>query len=201
MREKILIAIIFLLLTISITEAKAENSLLLNFVVAKNDSIFVNQIKVIEAGTLLPKNQGDYKLEILDNSENIVFSTNFDVKFIILSEPPIETDEALMYMRLPWDSNSVKVNFYHNEKIISEILLSGYLCNRNNQCESSLGENQINCPEDCFEGTMTTTSTMPEVTTTLPIPKPSTPIYIYLIAVGVIAVLVIFLISRIKIVK
>jgi len=52
---------------------------------------------------------------------------------------------------------------------------------------------------DCVEAT--TTSTMPEVTTTLPLVKPSTPIYVYLIAIGIIVALVIFLISKIKIVK
>jgi putative hemolysin len=55
---------------------------------------------------------------------------------------------------------------------------------------------------DCAEpATTTTTTIVPQTTTTLPVVKPSTPIYVYLIAVGVIAVLVIFLISKIRVIK
>lgn len=117
------------------------------------------------------------------------------------------------------------------ETFYSDSLSVSVKCNQNGICEPDIGENYFTCREDCPSGSsdgicdlikdgrcdpdctpgadpdcleVTTTSTTIEIietTTTLPVPKPSTPIYIYLIAVGVIAVLVIFLISKIRVIK
>jgi len=196
-----IIILVFLSLLLLSTKVDAKESLALTFYVNKNGTISTESVQYAIADELLPRESGDYKIKIFDTDGNSLFSTNFDVQFVILSEPPIETDSSLIYMRVPWYNNSATADIYHNDQLIGEISLFSYICNKNAQCESSRGENQVNCPEDCFEGTMTTTSTMPEVTTTLPLVKPSTPIYVYLIAIGIIVALVIFLISKIKIVK
>jgi len=180
---------ILLLYIIFIVKAETENSLALTFLVYKNDTISVKSVEYTTANPLLPRREGNYKLDAVDDKGKIIFSQKFDVMFIILSEPPEETNESLMYMRIPWNENYFKINFYHNDTLIYVISLSDYICNKNGLCEKEKGETLINCPNDCF----------PTTTTTLPPIQPTFPFYYILAIIAMIAVVLLLLITRIKV--
>lgn len=59
-----------------------------------------------------------------------------------------------------------------------------------------LGENYQNCPQDCPPSTTTIITT-----TTIPAKTPSIPIYIYLIVIGIVIAIVVFLLTRIRVVR
>lgn len=136
---------IFTFLNFSLIIAEADEVLFLMYTIYKNDTLFVNDLTVTNAPVLLPKDKGDYKIEIVDTKDVTIFSSKFDVKFLILSDPPRETNESLMLFKIPWNEAMKKIRFYHLDRLIHTI----EICNKNNQCESKKGENTINCPEDC----------------------------------------------------
>jgi hypothetical protein len=169
---------------------KAEEVLFLMFTIYKNDTLSINDLKVTDAPSLLPKDEGDYKIEITNNKDETIFSSRMEVQFLILSDPPIETNESLIMLKMPWNENMEKIKFYHSDNLIHLI----ELCNKNGQCEHEIGENSINCPQDCPIATTTTT--------TIPVKKPSTSIFIYLIIIVIIiAVIAVFFLRKIKVVR
>lgn len=186
------IVVLFTILLFCVTfliKAETENSLALTFLVYKNYTISVKSIEYTAANPLLPRREGSYKLDVVDDKGNVIFSQKFDVEFIILSEPPEETNESLTYMRIPWNENYFKINFYHNGTLIYVVSLSDYICNKNGLCEKEKGETPINCPNDC----------LPTTTTTLPSIQPTFPFYYILAIIAFIAVILFFLLTRIKV--
>lgn len=119
---------------------------------------------------------------------------------------------------------ATKVTNVLGEVFYSDSLQISVLCNSNSICESNLGENYFNCPQDCPSGSAdgvcdlikdgkcdpdctpgtdsdcVTTTTI--TTTTTSGGKSSGSIYIYIIIfVVIIAVIAIFFLRRIKIVR
>lgn len=80
-------------------------------------------------------------------------------------------------VQAPYFSDASKVNFYNNNgQLLLTLNVSGSsVCNDNGVCESSVGENSTNCPNDCPPSTAPTllppTSTTP---TSSPVSQPST---------------------------
>lgn len=152
MKKKLIvpIALVFTFI-LFVNSAMAEKVLVLMFTVYKNDTIFINEIGYYDTNIILPIS-GDYKIEILDDRNEILYSVPFDVKFHILTEPPMEVNESLIYVRLPWQEKFSTVRFYHLDKLMHTVNLSDYLCNNNHKCESEKGESVFLCPMDCSCG-------------------------------------------------
>jgi hypothetical protein len=186
-KKYIFFAFFLIFSSIFLIEVRAEKVLLLMFTLYKNDSLSISNLQATDAPALLPENKGDYRIDITDNTNRVVFSTKMDVKFIILSDPPIEKNESLILLKAPWNEQMSKIKFYHLDNLIYAI----DLCNKNSQCESSKGENSINCPTDCH----------PITTTSIPVVKPKAPIYIYLIIVAIVVALAAFFLYKIRVVK
>ena len=191
--DKKYVFIIFALIfsNVFLATVKAEQVLFLMFTMYKNDTVIVNDLQVTDAPVLLPEDKGNYKIEIADTSDKTIFSTRMDVQFLILSDPPTETNESLVLVKVSWNEQMSKVNFYHADKLIHTI----ELCNKDNQCESSKGENTINCPQDCR-----LTTTIP-TTTTLPTGKPKTSIFIYIIIIAIVIAVAVLFLLRIRVVR
>jgi len=98
---------------------------------------------------------GEYQIKLLDNMDKEILSFNFSVSFEREAEEldpitgnlrskKIILDCIEIYLRFPYIHNLSKILVYKNSDII------GYLelCNKNNICESNLGENENNC-QDC----------------------------------------------------
>lgn len=202
-KKYIFLIAIFIFWNIFLIEARAEEVLFLMFTMYKNDTLSVSDLRVTDAPVLLPQDTGNYSIEITDSTDKIIFSSKMDVQFIILTDPPTETDESLMLLKIPWNESMAKVKFYHLGNLISVI----EICNKNYQCESSRGENTINCPQDCKPSAVCgnkicekdlgeTSSNCPEDCT---YEKPKTPIYIYIIIFVVIIAAIIGFLYKMKI--
>lgn len=144
-KKYIFLIAIFIFWNMCLIEVRAEEVLFLMFTVYKNDTLSVSDLRVTDAPILLPKDKGDYNIEITNTEDKIIFSSRIEVQFIILTDPPTETDESLILLKIPWNESMTEIKFYHLGNLISII----ELCNKNGQCESSKGENFINCPQDC----------------------------------------------------
>jgi len=98
---------------------------------------------------------GEYQIKLLDNMNKEILSFNFSASFERDAEELDPTTGNLrgkkvildcieIFLRFPYIHNLSKILIYKNLEVI------GYLelCNKNNICESNLGENENNC-QDC----------------------------------------------------
>lgn len=166
--------------------------------VNKDDTTKIQNFSVENgAQSHFPTTNIGYRVEIISDKNEILFSANLGISFTIFvmtppgnetPEPFPEINETLANLRLPYFENAKQILIYHDDKVI----FSYDICQLDYTCERSKGENSINCPQDC---PITTT-------TTIPVSKPSSSIYIYLIIIVIIiAVIAVFFLRKIKIVR
>jgi len=164
--------------------------------VYRNDTVKLKSFEIRNLeGVVFERGEGDYSFVLFSNDKKL-----YENKMIIEFEAMggevdeqgnmrpvyVTVDPQEVYVRLPHYENATKVEIYH----LDNRIFTYEICNNNNQCEPSIGENTINCLQDC------------PTTTTIPVPKPSTSIYIYLIIIVIIiAVIAVFFLRRIKIVR
>lgn len=145
----ILFFFVILMLSIPIA-ASAEPVLVLNYAICKNDSVSINSIKYADGTAKVYQGaDGEYELRMTSENGNAIASLYLPVSFYLHSEPPRDVDCSIGYQRLPWESDAKSLEFYHDDRLLKKIDLSGYICNRNNLCEPDSGENTVNCPRDC----------------------------------------------------
>ncbi|MBU2638902.1 MAG: hypothetical protein KJ955_08055 [Nanoarchaeota archaeon] len=88
---------------------------------------------------------GNYRLEIKDAAGAALWARNYDVKFVILTNPPQITDYEIITEKIEYDSKMYEMYFYRD----SDVLLHRYLdfCDANGFCDRK--ENAVSCPADC----------------------------------------------------
>jgi len=186
MKKKTAIIVLILTLLTTINPVKAEQTcrVILKF--------FVNNTVVLEELTVLPGESEKsysfetlpYSLQLVSTKNAIVFSEDFDVNFLIFTDPPKILNETTLIKKIPClesEATTLRIFSKKDNEIIFVTNLSDYICNKNNLCESSLGESYYNCPNDC--------------------PQIKTPIYVYLVIIAAIIMIVIFLIYKIRVAK
>ncbi|HII14983.1 MAG TPA: hypothetical protein HA362_01610 [Nanoarchaeota archaeon] len=88
---------------------------------------------------------GDYRLAITDSAGNIVWSRDYDLKFVELTNPPSSSEYEMITEKIAYDSRMYELAFYHD----SMPLIRRYLdfCDANTACDRK--ENAVSCPMDC----------------------------------------------------
>lgn len=188
--------------------AQETSVYLINSVVFNNDTVTLKEINIVQGSiSHFPEYDTGYKVKIYSNSQNL-FTAYLPVTFIRTVSPPMPItplNNVELSIRLPYFSNADSIFFYHGENTILKISLQKNSICGNNICETYLGENYINCPQDCPSGTTitTTTTSIPEITTTttVPVEKTQRPVYIYLIITGIIIAAIALLLLKVKVVK
>lgn len=102
-------------------------------------------------GEKLETEEGSRYLARLVKDGQAFSETNFSPSFLILTDPPEETPEAVVLLILPIESRAIpdglEVFSPSGKRLVSERL---YLCDNDGSC---LGrENSLSCPSDCFPG-------------------------------------------------
>lgn len=110
--------------------------------------------------------EGEYTLELLSDSGEVLYSTGFDARFLAYPSdyaptveqtahkgadlPPVEIDELTLSFNVPYSPEIASVRIVKNgvEVFSSELTL----CNSNGVCEPEKAENFLSCPGDCASG-------------------------------------------------
>jgi hypothetical protein len=94
-----------------------------------------------------PPPEFNYTLTIYSVDNQILFQKPIIVGFLVSIFPEGEKllDEVFLRLRIPYFENAKRIDIYRNNKKI----FSYEICYINGVCDSSKGENSVNCPEDC----------------------------------------------------
>jgi len=165
--------------------------------VYRNDTVKLKSFEIRNLeGVVFERGEGDYSFVLFSNDKKL-YENKMIIEFEAIGGEVDEqgnmrpvyvtVDPQEVYVRLPHYENATKVEIYH----LDNRIFTYEICNNNNQCEPPIGENTINCPQDC---PITTT-------TTVPTGKPSGSFLIYLIIIGITIAAIVFFLSKLKIVK
>ena len=149
MKKIILLMVIVAILTMP---ANAQMVCELEFTIYKDDAVELNKIQVrpgtasiIPSGTI----SSDYTLHVLDSNRNIIKEAHLPVSFLVLSNPPQETNRSRIWLEVEYDSSWRFLEIYRGDfRIFFKDLVS--LCNEDSIC--NLQESWISCPQDCSSG-------------------------------------------------
>ena len=118
-----------------------------NYTVFTNYSVELYDLRVYdfdgEHGNII--NAG-FKAEILLSDKEILQEIKFEPSFIILSDPPIETDMTLVSLYFNYSDKAKYLQVYWGEEQVLFEEISELLCNENGKCDGS--ENYLSC-SDC----------------------------------------------------
>lgn len=143
MKNIYLIAICFLALT---QGAFSEKVLSVSMDICRNDSVKARAIDLEDAYPSRYISQGIYRLEIVNGSGAVVYKTDFNMAFVLLTNPPKTVDCSPINMRIPYRDSMNQLSIYRNDTKIFSRTLS--LCNNNGMCNPGY-ETFLSCPGDC----------------------------------------------------
>jgi len=99
--------------------------------------------------TFIPESLSDpnlYKLELVNFKFEIVKEILFDPK-----RGNAEFKQGKITVKAPYLPDGLKANFYdhQNNQLVSIFINTGSICNDDDFCNNSAGENETTCPNDC----------------------------------------------------
>lgn len=188
MNRKLMIAVSVLIFLLAINMVKAEQTCRISFKFFINGTVDLEELAILPGESENPYSFEalPYSLRLISKNNLIVYSTDFNANFLILTDPPQLLNETTVIKKVPCiDNQTIKLEIFNKKqnKIIFTAYLSDFICNKNNLCEANLGENSANCPEDCLYE------------------RPKTSIYIYIALLAVIIAIIIFLIYSIRVAR
>jgi hypothetical protein len=147
------ILLLFLLTPLLAPLVFAESSLHLDIYlyINVNDTVKLLNLSILlgpEIPLFYP--EGNFTFQIFSRNNQIVYQRNFSVDFVILSEPPVFTNETIIFLSVPLLPNMQTIRLLKGKKLIFEENIEKFLCNHNTKCENF--ENFYSCPDDCPSG-------------------------------------------------
>ncbi len=91
---------------------------------------------------------GEYQATLF-SGKSPVSSSNFSADFLLLTDPPIETSEAIGLVKLPAGNglpDRIDILSPNGNLVLSERIS---VCNKDSLCQSP-EENRLSCPSDCL---------------------------------------------------
>lgn len=144
---------IFILLFLSLPfSISAEEGLWLYFVVDKENNVSLDSFDVWpeEAGGIwnepIPEAEA-FEVRVLDNRGSILNQAYFIPDFLILSDPPVEVDEAMVEVVFPYTQKIRTVQVLKQGQQVLRESIWGRVCNKDGICNNN--ENYLSCPSDC----------------------------------------------------
>ena len=143
--KKIVLVLCFLLFAAS--PVFAEKILAVSFTVNTDGTAEISSLQVKDSNVFLPIDSGNYKLQILDSSQQIVFAARFQPVFYWTTIG--EVDFESFYFKIPWNNSFHYIKIFNIEEQIHFEALAPHICNGNSECEEDKGENEQLCQIDC----------------------------------------------------
>lgn len=88
---------------------------------------------------------GEYMLSVNDAAGAPLWSRNYELGFVMLSNPPRSVEYEIISEKIAYDEKMYEIAFYKN----NQLLLRKYLdvCDYNSRCDRK--ENAVSCASDC----------------------------------------------------
>jgi len=163
-KKKIILTLIIAccLLTSGKGLAQGKTALGVQFDVYKNDSAQLKSFQILKRATISnTEGMGDYKLVLVSPEGEIAYSSRFSASFSThgdglgenggLTHVPINLSKVSRFYRLPYTAAS-KLQIKHNNELIYETAIPAENYCGSGLCETELGLNHNNCPQDCPSG-------------------------------------------------
>lgn len=145
MENKLRMAIGLLIACMLLPIVSAEAVLEANLLVFESGSAAM-EYKVTDGRASSYLNEsGDYMLSVNDAAGTPLWSRNYDLRFITLSDPPRNAEYEIINEKIAYDEKMYEIAFYKD----NQLLLQKYLdvCDYNAKCDKK--ENAVSCASDC----------------------------------------------------
>lgn len=145
MENKLRMAIGILIACMLLPIVSAEPVLEVNMLVFESGSAAM-EYKVTEGRASSYLNEsGSYMLSVNDAAGAPLWSRNYGLRFITLSDPPRNAEYEIISEKIAYDEKMYEIVLYKD----NGLLLRKYLdvCDYNSRCDKK--ENAVSCPSDC----------------------------------------------------
>jgi len=139
-------AVLFILVLLAAQAVQAEKVLSISLNIYKNDSVDVNYLKVGENRPTRYVVDGDYRVQLLSSTGEVVWNKTIQIMFMVFTDPPEPIDPSLVNLEIKYEQDMRRINLYNKDKLIYSQEIKG--CNLNGVCETKY-ESYLSCPADC----------------------------------------------------
>lgn len=116
-----------------------------DMIVTKDDRVFTGIFVTTGTESSHAPEEGSYKLEVKDAAGNVIWEREYGLKFIALTDPPVDRDYEIITEKIPYESRMYEIAFLKNGNVLMQRYLD--FCDGNLICDNK--ENAVSCASDC----------------------------------------------------
>jgi len=95
----------------------------IRYLINTNDTGEISSINIVAGRPMDTSPKGDYFIKIFGDTNEVIESKAFLVDFMIMTDPPTESDTSGGVLKLRYNKNAKRVEMYHKNKLIVSDLL------------------------------------------------------------------------------
>ena len=150
----IIFALTLIIISQNISAIEKQDIYSIRVTVFRADKANLEDFQILEGiPTVFPSTITDYKVEIISYKNEILFEKKFGISFIPEIDVPnpedFASDHALAHFRLPIYPDGEKIEISKGNNTLLQIQIAKFVCKQDGIC--SKYENELNCPSDCKE--------------------------------------------------